>query len=75
MLELTALLLTLKVVFPNRVHILRGKHECRSIGQVYGFFDRCNLNYDRKTWEAFMNVFDKLPLAAVIDEKVTAMAL
>merc|ERR1711865_759870 len=69
--ESVTLLLLLKVRFPERVHILRGNHESRQITQVYGFYDECVRKYgSANVWTAFTNLFDFLPLAALIDDRV-----
>jgi hypothetical protein len=69
--ETISLLLALKVAFPKRIHLLRGNHECRQTTQVYGFYDECMSKYrDKDVWKAFAQVFDALPLAAVVNEKV-----
>ena len=39
--ETITYLTLLKVHFPNRVILLRGNHDTRSITQVYGFFAEC----------------------------------
>jgi serine/threonine-protein phosphatase 2A catalytic subunit len=69
--EVITLLLMLKLRYPNRVTLLRGNQECRQLTQVYGFYDECLKKYgDASVWEYFLNVFDFLPLAAVLDDKV-----
>lgn len=37
--ETVVLILSLKLLFPNRIHIIRGNHESKSISSVYGFYD------------------------------------
>jgi serine/threonine-protein phosphatase PP1 catalytic subunit len=37
---------------------------------LYGFFDECRERYSEKLWESFVRVFQYLPLAAVISERI-----
>ena len=69
--ETVSLLLALKVRHKSRVHLLRGNHECRQITQVYGFYDECFRKYgSANIWNVFMNLFDYLPLTALIDNTI-----
>lgn len=45
--ETIALLLAYKIKYPNKVHILRGNHECELINKMYGFFDECKIENRR----------------------------
>lgn len=65
--ESVQLLLALKVRHPDRVHLLRGNHEARSVTQVYGFFDEvCRKYGNAHVWGVFNDLFDFLPLSCVI---------
>ena len=69
--ETVSLLIALKIRFKNRITILRGNHESRQITQVYGFYDECLRKYgSANVWTHFTDLFDYLPLTALIDEKV-----
>uniref|UniRef100_A0A7S2RL66 Serine/threonine-protein phosphatase n=1 Tax=Mucochytrium quahogii TaxID=96639 RepID=A0A7S2RL66_9STRA len=69
--ETVTLLVCLKVRFKNRVYILRGNHESRQITQVYGFYDECLRKYgNANVWKYFTDLFDYLPLTALIENQV-----
>ncbi|KAK7082078.1 Serine/threonine-protein phosphatase 2A catalytic subunit beta isoform, partial [Halocaridina rubra] len=69
-----SLLLSLKLKYPQRVTLLRGNHECRQSTQVYGFYDEClGIYHNSEAWSYFMNVFDCLPLTALVDNKILCM--
>lgn len=69
--ETVSLLLALKVRHRNRIHIVRGNHECRQITQVYGFYDECLRKYgSANIWRGFTDLFDYLPLTALIDNTI-----
>ncbi len=70
--ETVTLLVTLKVRFKDRITILRGNHESRQITQVYGFYDECLRKYgNANVWKYFTDLFDYLPLTALVDSQVT----
>jgi len=71
--ETIILLFAYKVKFPENFFLLRGNHECASITRIYGFYDECKRRYSIKLWKQFCDVFNCLPVCAVIDEKIMCM--
>jgi len=72
-LETMCLLLSYKIKFPENFYLLRGNHECASITRIYGFYHECKRLYNVQIWKAFVDCFDCLPVAALIDHKILCM--
>eukprot|EP01122_Echinamoeba_exundans_P009909 TRINITY_DN3569_c0_g1_i1.p1 TRINITY_DN3569_c0_g1~~TRINITY_DN3569_c0_g1_i1.p1 ORF type:complete len:309 (-),score=51.06 TRINITY_DN3569_c0_g1_i1:39-965(-) len=69
--ETITLLACLKLRYPSRIHLLRGCHESRIITQVYGFYSECIRKYGSSSvWRYFTEMFDHLPLAAVVNNSI-----
>jgi len=69
-LETICLLLAYKIKYPENFFLLRGNHECASINRVYGFYADCKKRYNVKIWKTFVDCFNCLPIAAIIDDKI-----
>lgn len=60
-----------QVRYRERITILRGNHESRQITQVYGFYDECLRKYgNANVWKFFTDLFDYLPLTALVDGQI-----
>ena len=69
--ECVTLLVAIKIRWRDRITILRGNHETRQITQVYGFYDECMRKYgNANVWKYYTDLFDLLPLTAVIENKI-----
>ena len=71
--EVVSYLLSLKVKFPNEVFMLRGNHECREMTSSYNFREQCVSMFDVEVYDAFMDLFDCLPLACVVNGSYLCM--
>ncbi|PNF18744.1 Serine/threonine-protein phosphatase PP1 [Cryptotermes secundus] len=72
-LETICLLLAYKVKYQNNFFLLRGNHECASINRVYGFYEECKRRYSVKLWKTFTDLFNCLPVAALIEGTIFCM--
>lgn len=72
--ETVSLLICLKCKYPDRITLLRGNHESRQITQVYGFYAECTRKYNSaRVWTAVTSLFDFLPLAALVGNRLFAV--
>lgn len=70
-LETILLLLCFKIKYPNNFFMLRGNHESGSISKIYGFYDECKRRLSLvKIWKSFVDVFNVMPIAAIISDKI-----
>ncbi|TGO61447.1 hypothetical protein BCON_0027g00340 [Botryotinia convoluta] len=69
-LETILLLLCYKIKYPENFFLLRGNHECANVTRVYGFYDECKRRANVKVWKTFVDVFNCLPIAAIVAGKI-----
>eukprot|EP00930_Biecheleria_cincta_P039011 TRINITY_DN26829_c0_g1_i1.p1 TRINITY_DN26829_c0_g1~~TRINITY_DN26829_c0_g1_i1.p1 ORF type:complete len:723 (-),score=98.93 TRINITY_DN26829_c0_g1_i1:305-2443(-) len=73
-LEVIGVLFALKIVMPDKVWLIRGNHEERSMNERYGFRDACTEKLGDelgpKAYDTMQNAFDQLPLACTIAESI-----
>ena len=76
-LETICLLLALKVEHPTHIHLIRGNHEAADINALFGFRLECIERMGEadgiRTWQRLNDLFNWLPLAAVIEDRVICM--
>ena len=79
-LECIAYLFAMKLLMPHKVFLLRGNHETRDVNGweehygtrsfLYQCRDRFGDELGYKLWEQINSAFDRMPLAAVIDQDI-----
>mmetsp|Transcript_10231 Transcript_10231/g.10196 ORF Transcript_10231/g.10196 Transcript_10231/m.10196 type:complete len:232 (+) Transcript_10231:284-979(+) len=72
-LEVVLVLYALKLTYPKEVTLLRGNHECRQMTESFNFRIEVEEKNDLDVYELFMDSFDCLPIAALIDNKIIAV--
>ncbi|KAH0786140.1 serine/threonine phosophatase PP1 [Histomonas meleagridis] len=68
--ETICLLFALKVKYPEIFFLLRGNHESSKQGEEFEFYKECNERYSPNIWHIFCDVFNCLPVAAILNNKI-----
>lgn len=73
--ETITLLLCYKILYPDRVLIIRGNHESVPINITYGFCQELSQKYQypHRVHSIVSRVFDVMPLAAIINDCIFAV--
>lgn len=71
--EVCFLLFAIKLNHPKNVVMLRGNHESRNMTESFTFRQEVISRYDQEVYELFMEVFDAMPIAALVASKYLAM--
>lgn len=62
-------LILIKLACPEGLFMLRGNHETKNMNKIYGFEGEVKHKYDDSVMQLFAEVFNWLPLAAVISNR------
>lgn len=65
--ENLAILLEAFVHDPQKIILLRGNHESKSVNEMYGFKDEVDSKFGRDVYPFFEKLFSMLPYAAVVN--------
>ncbi|KAJ1610945.1 calcineurin-like phosphatase [Cryptosporidium canis] len=72
-LEVISILFSLKIMFPDKVFLLRGNHEDAYVNSIYGFRLECKQKFGVNgdiIWERINDAFEFLSISALFDNNV-----
>jgi len=71
--ELIGVLLALKVVYPTKIHLIRGNHEDATMNERYGFREACfaalGSGVGTQIYGRLQDVFNLLPFACLVSDR------
>ena len=64
------LLMAMKVTYPDKIHLLRGNHECRLMTAYFNFKQEVLHKYSESVYNEIMKTFDCLPICALLKSEL-----
>lgn len=71
--ECILVLFAYKILYPQHMFIARGNHESETMNKIFGFEGEVKDKFSSQMYELFTEIFETLPLAHCLNEKVLVM--
>jgi diadenosine tetraphosphatase ApaH/serine/threonine PP2A family protein phosphatase len=68
--EVLLLLYSLKILFPEKVYLLRGNHEFKNMSESYDFRRECLGRFLPRVYSSILDSFSYFPVAAIINDRI-----
>ncbi len=73
-LECLIVVLSLKILFPNRYYLLKGNHETLEMNQYYGFYQEFIERFPaQNTFKEILTLYDAIPICAIINKTILCL--
>ncbi len=73
-LECLIIVLSLKILYPNKYFILKGNHETLEMNKYYGFYDVYMMEFNQYSqFDEIISLYNKLPICIVVNDSILCL--
>lgn len=71
--EILTYLFAIKLVYPDRVVVVRGNHESKDMNIFFNFKNECLYKYNQTVYDKFISSFYAMPIGAIVNDQYLCM--